>query len=273
MKKVFRYILAFLLFLGIIAIVSTVIYNYNVKPNKAYVVNRENLIEDGSFEGFNEIPGDCCNKDPNKSGVFASKSEESIEGYYSLNLTSENQCACINKPINDFNKFEKYYLSFNYKGDNPRYCNWVRGDNKCLPDQKFNLSNEWVGFRDILKFTEKSISSSIYFYADSDGTKTVTNLYDNLQVHRLIQIDPEGFFDSEEEYIFLTKADNNVYDAELISEIDTKTGEAYFLTKGKPNVTIKFPWSEVVIVGIIILIVIRLLFRRQEQKTINQRGK
>ena len=36
-----------------------------------------------------------------------------------------------------------------------------------------------------------------------------------------------------------------------------------FLVQGEPYVTIKFPWSELMIVVIMMLIVIRLLFKRQ----------
>jgi len=88
-------------------------------------------------------------------------------------------------------------------------------------------------------------------------------------VHKLIPIETptEYNFNPEEEYIFKTKADNNVHNAELISEIDAKTGEAYFLSLGKPNITIKFPWSEIAIVIIMMLIVVRLLFKKQVLQT------
>ena len=103
----------------------------------------------------------------------------------------------------------------------------------------------------------------IFFYADSSG-ETVTNLYDDLQVHRLIPISkPSSYnYNSNEEYIFKTKADNNVQ-GELISEIDAKTGEAYFLAKGKPSITIKFPWSEMVFVLIIIVVIVRIMFKKE----------
>jgi len=52
----------------------------------------------------------------------------------------------------------------------------------------------------------------------------------------------------------------------MISEIDKKTGEAYFIVKGKPFVTIKFPLSEVVIIVIMMLIIVRLMFKKQVQE-------
>ena len=47
----------------------------------------------------------------------------------------------------------------------------------------------------------------------------------------------------------------------MIGEVDAKTGEAYFLVDGRPNVTIKFPWSEVVIILIMLVVIIRLMFK------------
>ena len=49
--------------------------------------------------------------------------------------------------------------------------------------------------------------------------------------------------------------------------IDVKTGEAYFLAKGKPYVTIKFPWSEIAIIIIMLVIIVRLLFKKQVLQT------
>ena len=95
----------------------------------------------------------------------------------------------------------------------------------------------------------------IYFYADSDGTKTVTNLYDDLQVRKLIEINNNYNYNESEEYIIKTKADNHVK-GERISDIEN--GEAYFLIQGEPKVTIKFPITELIIILIMLIIIIRL---------------
>ena len=168
----------------------------------------------------------------------------------------------------DFKNNRKYLLSFYYKGDNPKFCNWVSKDNACLPSKDFNVTNNWIKNLKILTFTDKSVSSGIFLYTGSEK-KLRTNLYDDLQVHKLIPIEnPAKYeYNAEEEYIFKIKADNNVHDSEMISEIDAKTGEAYFIVKGKPNITIKFPWSEVAIVIIMMLIVVRLLFKKQVLQT------
>ena len=249
--------------IGVILVIGSTALKYTITPGEAYIADAKNLIEDGGFEEFNGTAGDCCKTDVNGSLVYASKCVESIEGSYSLNLTSENQCACINKQIEDFDNEEIYLMSFHYRGNNPRMCNWVTGDNRCLPEIKFAQTDYWTQYKTILTFTNNSERSLIHLYADSRDGKTYTNLYDDLQVRWLIPIDYPSDFEyfDEEEYIFKTKADNNINNAEIISDIDAKTGEAYFIVKGKPQVTIKFPWSEIVIIVIIMLVVVRLMFK------------
>ncbi len=258
MKKILRYISIILLVTVTIALTSTTIMKYYVSPEEVYVLQSENLIEDGSFESFNQPAGDCCKTDANKSSVFASKSTDAFDGEYSLNLTSNFQCACINKLINNFEKTNKYLLSFYYKGDNPRYCNWVVDDNKCLPEEKFWETDKWTHYRHILSFNDKSRLSNVHFYSDSRG-ETVTNLYDDLQVHRLMPVAKDYPFDYEEEYVIKTNPENIVYNegAEKLNE------EGYYFVIGAPKITLKFPWVELVLIMLMMLIVIRLLFKKQ----------
>jgi hypothetical protein len=256
MRKRTNIIFTIILILGLLIIMSTLIYSYNIDSNNMYSINSQNLIEGGGFENFNEAAKDCCNKKPNTSKVFASKSEDSIEGDYSLNLTSKNQCSCANFDFNNFSNNKIYIASFYYKGENAKFCNWVSGDNKCLPIKELQEKKEWTIRKEILSFTENSLQSSLFFYADSDGTKTITNLYDDLLVYELNPIKNANYiFNSEEEYVIKTKADNNV-NGEIISEIED--GEAYFLVQGEPKVTIKFPLTELIIMLIMLIIIIRL---------------
>lgn len=247
--------------------------NYKIIPEQLYKLDKENLISDGGFENFNQVSGDCCNANPSQSKVFASKSEDAYQGIYSLNLTSENQCACINKPLENFNKNQLYFVSFYYKGDKPRICNWVAGDNKCIPDERLKTVSSWTNYKKIISFTNKSDSSSIYFYADSSGT-AVTNLYDDLQVYRLIPIytDFETAykkfyrypFNSKEQYIIKTDPVNiiNSPGAEKL------TDDGYYIVMGEPDVTMKFPWSEVTILLIMMFIIIRLLFTKPSDESV-----
>src|SRR3989344_5942237 len=136
-----RYILAVILIIGIIAIISSTILRYNLNPKEIYKVSNDNLIEDGSFENFNKEAWDCCPNNAGNASIFVSKSEDLLDGDYSLNLTSSNHCACTSHPVMQFDNTKKYYLSFYYKGDNPRFCNWVDGDKNCIPQIKFSQTN------------------------------------------------------------------------------------------------------------------------------------
>jgi hypothetical protein len=253
-NKKFKKAFSILLIIVILLISITIFKDYNVRAKENYVI-KNNLIKDNSFENFNESARDCCNINSENSKVFAEKSNESTEGNFCLNLTSENRCACINKPVTEFNNQNIYFLTFQYKGDNPRFCSWFEGNEKCLPDKKLETTIEWTQQKEILFPTEKTNGILIFFYADSDGTKTVTNFYDDLQVRKLIEIDNNYNYNESEEYIIKTKADNNV-NGERISEIED--GEAYFLIQGEPKVTIKFPLTELIIILIMLIIIIRL---------------
>jgi len=255
-----------ILIIGIIAIIGSTVLRYNIEPNEIYRIDSENLIEDGSFENFNQSAGDCCNAEPDKSLVYASKSIDSVVGVHSLNLTSKYQCACIAKPILDFDRNYLYLVSLSYKGQNPRLCVWAGGDQKCLINNNLDKRLEWGKYFIVVSYTDISLNSNIVLYADSRDGKTYTNLYDDLQVRRLIEIEnqSEYQFNPEEEYVIKTKADNRVV-GEMISDVGDD-GRAYFLVRGKPIVTLQFPWSEIVLVVIMLIVVIRLLFKRDDDE-------
>lgn len=256
MRKKTRYSIAIILIIVMLIIIGSIFFRYNVKPVECYVINSENLIDDGSFENFSQIPGDCCNTNSANSKVFASKSNNVYTGNYSLNLTSESQCACINKPLLNFSNSEYYLLFFYYKGNNPRFCNYVQGDNKCMPEIKFQGNDTWNKYQTILEFTNLSKNSLIHFYADSKGDP-VTNLYDDLQVHKLTEISSNGLFTPDQQYVIKTNPDNHVNGGEKLND------NGYYLVVGKPDITLRFPWTEIIILVIIMIIVIRLLFKKQ----------
>jgi len=263
MKKSLRYIFAFVLIMGMILLAISTISKYNLKPDEIYVISSENLINDGSFENFNESIYDCCNANPDNSKVSVSKSTDNIDGLYSLELTSSNQCACINKKVIEIIANKKYLLSFYYKGNKPRFCNYVTGDNKCIPTKTFDNYDDWQFYSSIIQFTDKSQSASIFFYADSDGTKTVTNLYDGLEVRRLVQMDTDYPYEDDEQYVIKTNTANVVHNRFI-----KLTDDGYYLVNGAPDITLKFPWTELIILIVLILIVIRLLFKKEISRTI-----
>lgn len=255
-----KYLIAIIIFIYIIVLSSTLILNYHVKPIEVYKVSTDNLIEDGSFEKFNQTAGDCCNANPNASKVFASKSLDAISGKYSLNLTSYSQCACISKPLINFTNSEKYLLSFYYKGDNPRTCLYTTGDKKCLFNENVNISKEWNKYYKIIKFTENSDNPSVYLYTDANG-KLRTNFYDNLQINRLVYLTSNPQYRDSETYIIKTKTDNLVNGIKIS---DNTNGEAYYLVKGKPIITVQFPYTELVLIIIMMLIMVRLILKKKD---------
>ncbi len=282
MKRKIRYILTTILIFVMIIVITTYILRYHVKPSQIYSIDSENLFNDGGFENFSQKVVDCCNSNSGKPLISASKSTDSYEGNYSLNITSLNHCACINKQIKNFNNLEMYIISFYYKGDNPSSCIWLEGDNLCLNQLPLNKTNQWQLFKLLMSFDSNVTAVMPHFYASSDGTHPVTNLYDDLEVHRLEQIsyqdllDAESFNDDARQnapslvdnntYVILTKSDNLVHDAELLSDASSQSGFSYYLVTGIPDITLKFPITELVIILILGFIVIRLLFKRTEDE-------
>ncbi len=281
MKRKIRYAFVIILIIIMIIVAGSYIFRYHVKPVEIYLIDSENLIDDGGFENFNMTPGDCCNSTPGDAKIYASESNDVFIDNHSLNLTAENHCACINKPIINFSNLDLYLLSFYFKGDNPRFCNYVSGENRCLPEYRFDLNQTWNKYQSILQFTNLSIGSLIHLYADSRG-EPVTNLYDDLQVHRLDPISYDELLELESinsdfsknapelaennTYIILTKKDNLVRNGEFLSDSAPLSGFAYYLISGKPEITLKFPLTEIIILVIMMLIVIKLLFKKSEEE-------
>jgi hypothetical protein len=248
----------------IIIFLSFVIINYRSEPSEVYKLDSQNLIPDGSFENFNQQVGDCCTtKETAKNAIiFSSKSTDAFDDSFSLNLTASNHCACISKPITNFDNSQKYFMTFYYKGDNPKLCGWTGGDNKCIPYQIFPSTLRWTEYKFLLLPTTNSLSSAIYLYADSYGGQTVTNLYDDLQVHKLIKISNSGNFLSSEKYVIKTNPENIVHNGELLDD------KGWYLVTGKPNITLKFPYSEIILMVLMMLVVIRLLLKKDEREVI-----
>ena len=50
-------------------------------------------------------------------------------------------------------------------------------------------------------------------------------------------------------------------------EIDPLNDAGYYLVTGKPDITLRFPWPELILLLFMMLVVIRLLFKRQDANT------
>lgn len=260
-KKSTRYIFAGILIIAMISIILSIFLRYHVKPTDVFYIEKENLIEDGSFENFNDSAYDCCDNSPGESKVFLSKSEDAFDGKYSINVSSLGHCSCISKKIKKIYSNEKLILSFYYKGDNARLCNWVSKDEKCMPYKQFEMEENWTPYKNMILLSKNSTESRILFYTDSDGEKMFSNLYDDLQVHKVVQMDNSYIFKDSEDYIITTDLSNIVHNGEPLNN------EGYYLVTGKPDITLKFPWTELVILLFMMLVVIRLLFKKEIIKT------
>jgi len=50
-----------------------------------------------------------------------------------------------------------------------------------------------------------------------------------------------------------------------LGESDNADGKSTYLVSGAPDITLKFPWTEIIIVVIIIAIIVRLLIKKDEK--------
>jgi len=177
--------------------------------NKSVIVTYNNL-NDVSFENSTWMNiSNCCSGRSGNASIFASLSSDTSHGDYSLNLTSENHCACVSQKFINFNNNSYYRLSFDYKhisGQNPSFCVFATGYNKCIPTADLDNSTIWKKYETYLIFPDDSASASLffysnaeqasrtnttltmYFYSDSDGSLKTTNLYDNIRIRKINQI-------------------------------------------------------------------------------------
>jgi hypothetical protein len=231
----------------------------------SFKIETDNLVNDGSFENFSKSPGDCCNNFPGEKKIYASQSKEAILGNYSLNLTSISHCACIAKKIEDLNISSKYYISTYYKGDNPRIYLAMLGPNSWEGDHKFDSTEKWIKHQIIIsKISEDVKGVSVGFHSSSNDGLPKSNLYDALQVNKLVQIQEPFNYQKDEEYIIKTKTYNKV-NGEQIESINSEIGEVYFLITGEPKVTIKFPLTELIIILMILIIIGGLRLTKHEK--------
>jgi len=162
-------------------------------------------LNDSSFETsiWQSTAGDCCNGNPEVANVSTTLSNDSSEGNKSLNLTSENHCACVSQVLPNLDKNSIYKINFDYKhisGTNPDFCVWDYGCNICLSEKNLDNSTEWKTYSNYL-FSENCSKSanlflysnqpsiqesgSLFFYSNSNGKETTTNLYDNVKIEKI----------------------------------------------------------------------------------------
>lgn len=86
----------------------------------------------------------------------------------------------------------------------------------------------------------------------------------NLQVHKLIPITPsinQADYNLAEQYVIKTNPDNVIsaicseekLTDEGVCPIEKLNDEGYYLITGAPDITLKFPWTELVLIIIMML--------------------
>lgn len=170
-----------------------------------YVVDTKNMLDPGiaSFENglWQQEAGDCSNTQPGEPNFTLEKSADASDGSMAMKVSSKNHYACIPKtfPISVTNGI-LYKLQFDYKnlmGNTASYYYNLRSD------EKQNAHQETIETKDSNWHTHESIIDpgisgikyvDIFFYAPSDGTKEVSNLYDNVRLTEWLPRDLSSYY-------------------------------------------------------------------------------
>jgi hypothetical protein len=153
-------------------------------------------FEQGFWEG--EV-SDCSNYLSRSPEISMSLRNSATDGDTSLELSSSNHFACTLKsfPVSlDASKL--YKLAFDYKnveGQTVQYYYNLRNDLDQIQEKfdSFSAKNsEWNTFETIIDLQIQNPKElSLYFYAPSDGSRKITNLYDNV---RILEVAPKEIY-------------------------------------------------------------------------------
>ncbi len=170
-----------------------------------YVVNKSNLIdsEDASFESglWQEKPGDCSDTRPGDPDLGVRLSLDASDGNQSMELSSKNHFACVSKTFSvEILEGMRYKLQFDYKnirgGKVMYYYNLRSGDQQDSHSEMIQVrDSNWHIYEKIIDPEISDIKSiSIFFYASSDGSQEVDNLYDNVRLTEYQPKDIDSYY-------------------------------------------------------------------------------
>ncbi|MFA5009124.1 MAG: hypothetical protein WC534_00900 [Candidatus Paceibacterota bacterium] len=191
----------------------------------------ENLIDEKNSD-FNVLwqpkVSDCTNK-------MIGDPQISMELYYnSLKLSSKNHFACTSNsfPINII-KDKIYRFSFDYKnitGNTIKYYYKLIGkDGVVSNSETIKTENKtWNKFSTIIKAEKDYSYLQVFFYAPSDGSTEIINLYDNVkleQYNAALDVKLYGEYDKNiinvSDFLYLKKG-KNLFNDILIKDNLTK---------------------------------------------------
>jgi len=166
-------------------------------------LNKE-LLKKESFENnLSDFKLKDCSGEKGLALIEMKKNNDSSDGKSSLELKAASHQACTRVIIN-LNKKDAtiYKVSFDYKniaGDTAH--SHVFLDNQSVAKKEFKTQDhDWHHYEILVKSQMDSKSISVFFYAKSDGTKKVTNIYDNLIITEVIKdktIDLSEYFTND----------------------------------------------------------------------------
>jgi len=146
----------------------------------------KNILVDSSFEkGLGNGANLCGNGDtslPKK--ISAEPVADASDGKRSLRLSSANGNACTMIFGANIMSGYVYELSLDYKniaGDRVKFGIWQPGADVTSPLEDFMVTDQaWHHYQKIFLPMDGADSFMVFLYSDSDGTKDVVNLYDNV---------------------------------------------------------------------------------------------
>lgn len=170
-----------------------------------YFVDNKNLLNSdmASFENglWQHEADDCSNTMKGKSSIKLSESSDAKDGLISAKLSSKNHFACISKtfPVSIGNG-ELYKLQFDYKnleGSKVMYYYNLRSDQEqeSNSDTIETTDKDWHTYETIINPEISYVKYiDIYFYAPSNGTKEITDLYDNVHLTKWLPKDLSSYY-------------------------------------------------------------------------------
>ncbi len=213
-----------------------------------YVNNEENFLDDYNYsfeKGFwgSEVQN-CSNHLSGTPQISMSLRSDASHGSSSLELSSSNHFACSfnSFPINlDKSKF--YKLVFDYKnieGEKVQYYYNLKNSQDEIQEKfgSFEASDSnWNTFEAIIDpQIQNPTEMSLYFYAPSEGSKKITNLYDNVKI---LEIAPKEIYS----YYLVSKSTDNKKEnigsisSLMINNLKTKIS----ITEANSSIVIVYP--------------------------------
>lgn len=170
-----------------------------------YSLDKSSLLdnESASFENglWQKESGDCSNSLSGKANVGLKISNDSSNGTVSAELSSNNHYACISKTYRvSMSNIKTYKLLFDYKnikGDKIMYYYNLNSNERhqSYSETIKTNDNNWHTIEKVIDSGIDDVNSiDIFFYAPSDGSKEIVNLYDNVRLTEWMPKDVNSYY-------------------------------------------------------------------------------